>query len=31
MPTSEQLKQIGNVWNTLIPISNDRGAGLIDL
>tara|TARA_R110002020_G_scaffold352614_1_gene565660 strand:+ start:3074 stop:4192 length:1119 start_codon:yes stop_codon:yes gene_type:complete len=31
MPTSEQLKQIGNVWNTLVPITNDRGAGLIDL
>ena len=24
MPTSEELKQIGNMWNTLVPITNDR-------
>ena len=29
MPTSEELKQIGNMWNTLIPITNDRSS-LID-
>jgi len=29
MPTSEELKQIGNIWNTMIPIKNNRG--LIDL
>ena len=23
MPTSEELKQIGNRWNTLVPITND--------
>jgi len=23
MPTSEELKQIGNMWNTLVPITND--------
>tara|TARA_R100000458_G_C8250873_1_gene227844 strand:+ start:97 stop:1221 length:1125 start_codon:yes stop_codon:yes gene_type:complete len=31
MPTTEELKQIGNMWNTLVPITNDRGTGLIDL
>ena len=30
MPTTEELKQIGNMWNTLVPITNDRGSGLID-
>ena len=25
MPTSEELKQIGNMWNTLIPIKNNHG------
>ena len=29
MPTSEELKQIGNMWNTLVPITNDRSS-LID-
>tara|TARA_R110000822_G_scaffold8032_11_gene32167 strand:+ start:3911 stop:5479 length:1569 start_codon:yes stop_codon:yes gene_type:complete len=29
MPTSEELKQIGNIWNTMVPIKNNRG--LIDL
>ena len=29
MPTSEQLKQIGSVWNSMIPLKNNRG--LIDL
>ncbi len=29
MPTSEELKQIGNIWNTMLPIKNNRG--LIDL
>jgi len=29
MPTAEELKQIGNIWNTMIPIKNNRG--LIDL
>ena len=28
MPTSEEMKQIGRMWNTLIPVNNDRG--LID-
>ena len=30
MPTSEELKQIGNMWNTLVPITNDGGKGLIN-
>jgi len=30
MPTSEELKQIGNMWNTLVPVTNDKGRGLID-
>ena len=30
MPTSEELKQIGNMWNTLVPITNDSGKGLIN-
>ena len=25
MPTSEELKQIGNMWNTLIPLKNNHG------
>ena len=25
MPTSEEMKQIGRMWNTLIPVNNDRG------
>lgn len=25
MPTSEELKQIGNMWNTLIPLKNSHG------
>ena len=29
MPTSEELKQIGNVWNSMITLKNNRG--LIDL
>jgi hypothetical protein len=29
MPTSEELKQIGSIWNTMLPIKNNRG--LIDL
>ena len=29
MPTSEELKQIGNMWNTLVPVTNDRSS-LID-
>ena len=24
MPTSQELKQIGNMWNTLVPVTNDR-------
>tara|TARA_R110000824_G_scaffold43333_3_gene126950 strand:- start:3791 stop:5344 length:1554 start_codon:yes stop_codon:yes gene_type:complete len=28
MPTSEEMKQIGRMWNTLIPLNNSRG--LID-
>ena len=28
MPSSEQIKQIGNMWNTLVPLTNNRG--LID-
>tara|TARA_B100000424_G_scaffold111209_1_gene83629 strand:+ start:143 stop:1216 length:1074 start_codon:yes stop_codon:yes gene_type:complete len=28
MPTSEELKQIGRIWNTLVPLNNNRG--LID-
>jgi len=28
MPTSEEMKQIGRMWNTLIPLKNNRG--LID-
>ena len=28
MPTSEELKQIGNIWNTLVPVTNDKGRGL---
>ena len=31
MPTSAELKQIGNMWNTLVPITNDNGQGLINL
>ena len=30
MPTTEELKQIGNMCNTLVPVTNDRGSGLID-
>jgi hypothetical protein len=30
MPTTEELKQIGNMWNTLVPITNDGGKGLIN-
>ena len=26
MPTSEEIKQIGNMWNTLVPITNDRSS-----
>jgi len=25
MPTSEELKQVGNMWNTLIPLKNNHG------
>ena len=25
MPTSEELKQIGNMWNSLIPVKNNHG------
>ena len=25
MPTSEELKQVGNMWNTLIPVKNNHG------
>jgi len=29
MPTAEELKQIGRIWNTLVPLKNNKG--LIDL
>ena len=29
MPTSEELRQIGNIWNTLVPVKSNNG--LIDL
>tara|TARA_R100000654_G_scaffold22651_1_gene44866 strand:- start:21269 stop:22375 length:1107 start_codon:yes stop_codon:yes gene_type:complete len=30
MPTSQEIKQIGKLWNTLVPISNDSNS-LLDL
>lgn len=29
MPTAEELKQIGKIWNTMVPVKNNRG--LLDL
>jgi len=29
MPSAEELKQIGRIWNTMIPLNNQRG--LVDL
>ena len=29
MPTAAELKQIGKIWNTMVPVKNNRG--LLDL